>query len=57
MGNAGVRCDTHVYPGAGHGFFNKDADGIPGFTATLAETDRFLTSLGWLEPAATTPKR
>lgn len=47
-----VRCDTRVFPGAAHGFFNKDAEGIPGFSQTLADTDRFLTSLGWLEKPA-----
>ena len=51
---AGVRCDTRVFPGAAHGFFNKDADGIPGFSETLADADRFLVSLGWL-PAKATP--
>ena len=44
-----VRCETRVFPGAAHGFFNKDVEGIPGFSETLADTDRFLTSLGWLE--------
>jgi acetyl esterase/lipase len=50
---AGVRCDTRVFPGAAHGFFNKDADGIPGFSETLADADRFLNSLGWLAARAT----
>ena len=54
MQAAGVRCDTRVFPGAAHGFFNKDVDGIPGFSETLADADRFLVSLGWL-PAKTTP--
>ena len=49
MQAAGVRCETRVFPGAAHGFFNRDADGIPGFTATLADADRFLVSLGWLK--------
>ena len=48
MQAAGVRCDTRVFPGAAHGFFNKDVEGIPGFSATLADADRFLVSLGWL---------
>jgi acetyl esterase/lipase len=55
MKKAGARCDAHVYPGAAHGFFNRD----PYFTRTLIETDKFLASLGWLtgpptiaEPAA-----
>ena len=45
MKKAGVRCEAHVYPNAGHGFFNKD----PHFTLTLIEADKFLTSLGWLK--------
>ena len=53
MQAAGVR-DTRVFPGAAHGFFNKDVDGIPSFSETLADADRFLVSLGWL-PAKTTP--
>jgi acetyl esterase/lipase len=45
MKKAGVRCDTRIYAGAGHGFFNRE----PHFTVTLIEADRFLTSLGWLK--------
>ena len=45
MKAAGVRCDTHIYPNAAHGFFNRD----PHFTLTLRESDKFLTSLGWLK--------
>lgn len=44
MKKAGVRCDAVVYPGAAHGFFNRD----PHFSRTLVEADKFLTSLGWL---------
>ena len=44
MKKAGVRCDLHVYDGEGHGFFNSN----PSRTITLIETDRFLTSLGYL---------
>jgi len=53
MKKAGVRCDAYVYPGAGHGFFNKD----PYFTRTLIEADKFLASLGWLkgEPTLVRP--
>ncbi|MBL9211943.1 MAG: alpha/beta hydrolase [Opitutaceae bacterium] len=55
MDRAGVRCEARVYPGATHGFFNKDQPGQPWFTETLAEADRFLTSLGWLTPPAPPP--
>lgn len=44
MKAAGVRCDAHIYPKAGHGFFNTD----PAYTQTVDEADKFLTSLGWL---------
>jgi acetyl esterase len=52
MRAAGVRCDTRVFPGAAHGFFNRDANGIPGYTETLAAADQFLVSLGWLKAVA-----
>ena len=44
MKAAGVRCDAHVYPKVGHGFFNDD----PYYTQTMIEADKFLISLGWL---------
>jgi acetyl esterase/lipase len=46
MKEAGARCDTHIYPAAGHGFFNKTEDCI----STLAKTDKFIASLGWITP-------
>ena len=45
MKQAGARCDAHVYPQSGHGFFNKD----PYFGLTLTEADKFLASLGWIQ--------
>lgn len=53
MEKAGVRCETHIYEGQPHGFFNKD----PYQTATLIESDKFLASLGWLSgpPTLTMP--
>jgi hypothetical protein len=52
MEQAGSRCETHVYPGMTHGFFNNN----PSLGLTMKETDRFLASLGWLkgEPAVET---
>ena len=47
MKAVGARCDAHVYPGAGHGFFNKQ----PYLSQTLGQADKFLTSLGWLTAA------
>ena len=50
MKAVGARCDLHVYPGAGHGFFNKRPNKDDRwFLATLAEADRFLASLGWVK--------
>jgi acetyl esterase len=52
MKQAGARCEAHVYPKVGHGFFNKD----PYQTLTLIESDKFLASLGWLKgPPAVSP--
>jgi len=53
MKKAGVRCDSHVYPQAEHGFFNRE----PHLTLTLIEADKFLASLGWLKgpPTLTAP--
>jgi acetyl esterase/lipase len=44
MQQKGVRCDLHLYEEQGHGFFNSKR-----FTETLIETDRFLSSLGYLK--------
>lgn len=44
MKKAGVRCDAHVYPMAGHGFFNRD----PHFTLTLTEAGKFPASPRWI---------
>jgi acetyl esterase len=44
MKKAGSRCDVHIYPGAGHGFFNA----AEYYKKTMVETDKFLASLGWI---------
>ncbi|VGO23360.1 alpha/beta hydrolase [Pontiella sulfatireligans] len=41
----GGRCDLHLYKDQSHGFFNKAK-----YKETLAETDQFFVSLGWLKP-------
>jgi acetyl esterase/lipase len=48
MKAANARCDVRIYPGAGHGFFNKRKEDGRWFTETLVEADRFLASLGWV---------
>lgn len=45
MQKAGSRCETRIYPGAGHGFFNM----APYLNQTLEAADVFLTALGWLK--------
>ena len=46
----GVRCELTLYPGAGHGFFNKNRGGDRAYDDTLRRADAFLVlvSLGWL---------
>ena len=52
MEEAGSRCETHIYEGASHGFFNfgrKGKDGTDYYADTVTKMDKFLLSLGWLE--------
>lgn len=42
---AGVKSELMVYPGQGHGFFNKE----PYLGKTIAEMEGFLEGLGWLK--------
>lgn len=44
----GGRCDLHLYDGQEHGFFNYGRADNTHYRLTLIETDKFLTSLGWL---------
>jgi acetyl esterase len=45
MKQVGSRCEVHLYPDAGHGFFNKPNY----YTQTMIEADKFLASLGWIK--------
>jgi acetyl esterase/lipase len=45
MKRVGSRCDVHLYPGVGHGFFNRPEY----YTRTIIATDKFLASLGWIQ--------
>ncbi|MCB1277541.1 alpha/beta hydrolase [Prosthecobacter sp.] len=57
MEKAGVRCEAKSYEGQGHGFFNPGKGGKMDFYYdTLLETDKFLTSLGWLKGEPTLKK-
>lgn len=48
MKAAGNRCELVGTPGAVHGFFNYGRGDNSNYRATLAATDAFLVSLGWL---------
>ncbi|MDB6115673.1 MAG: lipase/esterase [Lacunisphaera sp.] len=56
MQAAGVRCDTVFYAGQGHAFFHRSREGGKYYYETLLETDKFLTSLGWLQGPPTLEK-
>ena len=45
MKKVGSRCDTHIYRGKGHGFFNAPAY----LGRTVIEADKFLESPSWLD--------
>lgn len=55
MQAAGARCEIRVYEGQTHGFFNYERNGGEFYKKTLAEADKFLTSLGWLQGSPTLP--
>lgn len=46
---AGNQCKVVGYEGQGHGFFNYNSGGGKYYGLTLAEMDKFLVGLGWLE--------
>lgn len=48
MAEQGNRCDLNGYDGETHGFFNYGRSGNKAFEDTLAKTDAFLVSLGYL---------
>ncbi len=48
MKAVGCRCETQVFPGMPHGFFNHGKHGNRPYTETVVAADRFLESLGWL---------
>jgi acetyl esterase len=48
MEKAGVRCETRVYEGQPHGFFNYNGGKNKFYHETVKEMDAFLVSLGWL---------
>ncbi|MEO7412594.1 MAG: alpha/beta hydrolase [Opitutaceae bacterium] len=51
MKAAGNRCELVGYEGQTHGFFNYGRGDNSNYRATLAATDAFLVSLGWLAAA------
>ena len=58
MKAAGSRCDTHIFEGQTHGFFNFGRSNSPSYyNKTVHAMDKFLTSLGWLEGKPTIPAK
>ena len=55
MKAAGSRCDTHLYEGQPHGFFNYGRGGGRCYRDTVHKMDKFLASLGYLEGEPTIP--
>jgi len=53
MLDAGIRSDLHLFEDQPHGFFNQD----PFKSQTIAASDAFLTSLGWLPPTKADPQK
>jgi acetyl esterase len=49
MEKAGVRCETRIYEGQPHGFFNYGKSGNKYYNETVKEMDAFLVGLGWLK--------
>lgn len=47
MKKVGVRCDVHLYEGQKHGFYARY--NAKYYYETVLESDKFLTSLGWLK--------
>ena len=53
MEKVGSRCELHLYEGEGHGFFNyREFDN---YRETVATTDQFLQSLGYLKATPVVP--
>jgi dienelactone hydrolase len=53
----GGRCDLQLYEDEEHGFFNYGRKENKYFRLTLIETDKFLTSLGWISGPPTLQER
>ena len=49
MKKVNVRSELRLYADAGHGFFNAGKHDGKWYRMTVAEMDKFLVSLGWLE--------
>ncbi len=55
MQAAGNRCELVGAEGQGHGYFNHGRGDNTHYRTTLAATDAFFVSLGWLKPAPAAP--
>lgn len=52
----GGRCETKIFAGQSHGFFNYGKDEGRPYYETVVASDQFLKSLGWLEGEPTLSK-
>ncbi|MEY2881173.1 MAG: hypothetical protein RLZZ15_3553 [Verrucomicrobiota bacterium] len=57
MKAAGNRCELVGYPGQQHGFFNHGRGDGKAYRDTIARTDAFLVSLGWLAAPMASAKK
>ncbi len=56
MKQAGIQCETMVFEGKPHGFFNFGKDGNKPYYETIVATDKFFASLGWISGPPTLTK-
>ncbi|MEQ9410876.1 MAG: alpha/beta hydrolase fold domain-containing protein [Fuerstiella sp.] len=56
MQHAGVRCETMIFPGMPHGFFNHGKYKNVPYVKTVRAADQFLAELGWLTGPPTLPE-
>ncbi|MDQ8196184.1 alpha/beta hydrolase [Coraliomargarita sp. SDUM461004] len=56
MNDAGVACTAFVFAGLPHSVYHRRYAGERGFSLCLYETDRFFSSLGWIEGDPTVKK-
>lgn len=56
MQQAGSKCETLIFPGMSHGFFNYGRSRNIPYNDTVRAADKFLAKLGWLQGEPTVPE-